>query len=166
MTNKKICLPALIELENFEGNPKIYIDHLYSIFQDDFINSQPTLVGKNVIIGNQKIEDGKEMVFWHITSKGGTKHEERLPDMRRCERLPWIKFSIENLTNIDGLLFWEQPDNRAGNFIIYLEKHDFVIILKKLDYVYILITAHHIDYPRKKNQLLKDYEKYKAKSAQ
>ena len=165
MMNKKIDLPAIIKLEDFDGDAILYINHLYSIFEKDFIISQPILFEKKVTIGNQKIVDGKELVFWHITSKGGKNHINRLPDLRRCERLHWIRFSIEHIHEIDGLLFWEQPSNRAGNFIIYLEKYDFVIILRKLNYVFILITAYHVDYKNKRQKLLKDYQKYKAKLA-
>lgn len=162
MSDNKIKLPALIKLEDFNGDAKVYIENAYSIFERDFIKEQPVLFGKKVIIGKQKKENGKEMVFWHITSNDFGANYGRLPDMRRFEKIEWVAFVIKNISKIDGLLYWDKQQKRAIRTYIYLEKDDFLIILEKTKRFYILITAFHVSYKGKKKQLLKDYKKAKS----
>ncbi len=167
MASNKVTLPALITLAGHSGDVQVYFDNLYTIFKRDFLDSHPILFNKKVVLGDSKKSDGKEDVFWHITTKMDKKQGTRNTDLRRCEKMEWIRFAIENLDKIDGALHWSQPgDSRSGSYIIYLEKDNFVVILKELKSVFLLITAHHIDYKDKKAKLLKDYAKYKAKPAQ
>ena len=42
--------------------------------------------------------------FYHMTHKGNIE-DERLPDLRRCERMPWARPTVER-TEALGLRFW------------------------------------------------------------
>ena len=50
-----------------------------------------------------------------MTHKGNIE-DERLPDLRRCERMPWARPSVER-TEALGLRFWEQSERRNGRRI-------------------------------------------------
>ena len=86
---------------------------LYEIFCRDIRDYNLWYIGNNVWIFPD-IEDGKEKVFWHLTTRSGERKKiprrkrkfypegqtdtetERLPDLRRCERLLWVKPLIEH----------------------------------------------------------------------
>jgi hypothetical protein len=79
----------LVRLEDHGGDWQRYIDAVYAVFYGDFIASQPRFRGRPVVIGKQII-DGKERTFWHATSEGNIE-VQRTPDLRRCERIGWIR---------------------------------------------------------------------------
>src|SRR5579864_6331534 len=59
------------------------------------VASRPSLGGKVVVCRRDPIYDGKEAGFWHCTSVGKTE-DDRIPDLRRCERIEWLRAIIEN----------------------------------------------------------------------
>lgn len=52
---------------------------LYSIFKKDFKDSQPVYNGKAVWFFPE-LDSGKEVVFWHMTSRVDQETGERLPE--------------------------------------------------------------------------------------
>ena len=72
----------------------------------------------------------------------------RLPDLRRCERLSWIKPMILRCPCATGdVKHWDhQEGDGAIKTYVWLHLHDFLIILKKLpDGRRRLITSFHLD---------------------
>ncbi len=78
-------------------------DTLYSIFKRDFKDTQPKYKGHTVWFFPE-IEDGKEVIFWHLTHREDRETGKRLPDPRRCERLSWVKSILENPDKRERLL--------------------------------------------------------------
>lgn len=108
---------------------------LYEIFCRDIRDYDLRYIGNNVWIF-QDIEDGKEKVFWHLTTRGGERKKiprrkrkfypegqtdtetERLPDLRRCERLPWVKPLIEHPTEPEVTAWdYEEGDQTIKTYI-------------------------------------------------
>jgi len=69
--------------------------------------------GFRVIIPKE-IEDGKEKIFWHLTSRNmwiwdqtlKKKVKDRLPDLARCSRISWINPIITNCSDQE-VLAWD-----------------------------------------------------------
>jgi len=134
-------------------------DALYSIFERDFKFSQPLYSGKPVWFFPER-EDDKESIFWHLTHREDKRTGERLPDMRRCERLPWVKAIIENRDKPE-LLNWDymEADGSVKTYL-WLKKLDFVVIMKKYrDGGRRLVTSFYVDYPHMRKKLHKKYKK-------
>jgi len=88
-------LPPLVRLEDHGGDWKRYINEVFAVFYRDFIQSQPQLDGRWVRCRRDPMFDGKEAGFWHCMSEGGDE-ANRMPDLRRCERIPWTRAVIEH----------------------------------------------------------------------
>ncbi len=159
-----------IELSNVEAN-KI-IDFLYDIFHRDFV-AQKTYLNTTIYIdpkSNQK-DDGKERVFWHLTTRKhkykklvdrqGRIIEERLLDYDRASRIQWVKIIIENhsVDKIKLFYYFEQ----SGQIRLYLWAYedDFIVILEKLgkssSY---LVTSFYIDKRFNRDTYAKRYDDY------
>jgi hypothetical protein len=156
-------LGPLICLEDFKGDVSKYLEHVFSIFTKDFVESKPIFRGNKVLYDNRD-EDGKPAVFVHITTENDHTSGERVICLRRCERISWIRSIIENVDD-PAVLFWEK-DQKAGKrrairTYLFLEKHDFLVVLQKIKYGHYMITAIYVDNPGQKEKHLKAYEAYK-----
>ena len=111
MSSEDEWLPDLWSLTDADGNWTDYLEQTYARFRDDFMDSQPKFCGLWVRCRRDPIEaDGKEAGFWHCTSEGPN-DPERIPALRRCERIAWVRAIIENSTET-GVDVWEN-DNRG-----------------------------------------------------
>jgi hypothetical protein len=133
-------------------------DILYRIFEEDFIQSRPIYNGLSVWYFPEK-EDGKELIFWHLTSRrekyaGG----ERVPDLRRSERLPWVKPTINNSNEPEALAWdYEEGDGSIKTYV-WLKDLSYVVIMKKYkDESRRLITSYYLDYPHEERKMMKKY---------
>jgi len=102
------------------------------------------------------MEDGKEKVFWHITDKEMHPYSDRLPDIRRAERLNWIRPMIENCNENEIQCFDYTESSGQIRAYLWLERYDFIVILGKLPRInYTIITAFYIDFENKRRELRK-----------
>ena len=83
----------------------------------------------------------------------------RIPDLRRCERLPWVKPMVEYPSDSE-LLCWDYLEGDGSiKTYVWLKDLDFVVIMKKLDNgSRRLITSFHLDSEFKKKDLERKYE--------
>ena len=130
---------------------------LYHIFVRDFIDSQPLYHGQAIWFFPE-VEDGKHIIFWHLTTRDDKSTGQRLPDLRRCERLPWVR-PILCRPPYPEILDWdyEEGDGTTKTYV-WLKENNFVVILKKYpDGSRRLITSFWIDYPHTKRRLMNKY---------
>jgi hypothetical protein len=134
-------------------------EDLYAIFTRDFKHTRPTLDGHEVWF-YPELEDGIEKIFWHLTHRDNDAAGERLPDMRRCERLPWVRCILDNVAKPDILLWDYRESDGDIHTYIWLKDYDFVVILKKYRRGNRrLLTSFYIDYESKRRNLLSKYKK-------
>lgn len=159
-------LPPLVIYSSSEEWAK-YEEAIYSIFQEDFIQSFPILNGLRVNIRHHPKEYGKEEGFFHVTCQDYFNINDRSPDFRRCERIAWIRKFIENIDcNMtcdicDGLKVWNKPWKSTYRTHILFEKEKYMVVLEKRDKYYLLITAFYFDRNHTLSKKLKEYDKYK-----
>ena len=165
-------LPSLLQVNPWTENT--YND-LYEYFCKKIKDARLKLNWRSVWIFPDK-EDGKEKIFWHLTSRKSKPKKiprrkqkffniedqdepERLPDLRRSERISWIPEIIRNVSSSE-ILNWDYLEGDGSiKTYLWLKKEDFVVILKKYqDKTYRLITSFFID----NEYMRKDFErKYK-----
>lgn len=143
-------LPKL-EPYNTATEWKEYEDFIYGIFKNDFISTYPNFENKRVKIRYHPIEFGKEEAFFHVTCQDYSKDKdrERAPDLRRCERIRWVRKFIENYNcnencePCDGVKVWLKPYNKNERVHILLEEENYMVVLEKRD-TYCLLITHYI----------------------
>ncbi len=163
MDNNAIVLPDLLLLEDFGGNYPAYIEEIYKIFKRDFVSKKTKFRGEELRLKWNPIYQDKAYTFYHMTHEGKDE-QNRLPDLRRCERMPWAKPAIENCDSW-SLKIWPQVRTGKGGtrdrLCIWLElvdEPDYMIILDiRTDYK-LLWTAFVPQYPHEKRKKQKEYE--------
>ena len=158
--------------EPYEGYEtwKDYEDLLYSIFKCDFIEDHPEFEGKRVAIRKEPIEYGKEEAFFHVTCQDYLKDGERVPDLRRCERIRWVRAFIENYgcdpslcPECDGVKVWSEPYKSTSRVHMLLEEERYMVVIERRGSYCLLITAFYFDQDHKLKKKLKHYDIYSEK---
>lgn len=138
------------------------IDDLYSIFLRDFIQNQLFYEEKQVWFFPEK-ENEKETIFWHLITKKELSVDDRLPDFRRAERLPWANPVINNAIYPEILNWDYEEGNGEIHTYLWLKDQDYLVILKKYkDSRRRLLTAYWIEHENYKRKLQGKYENRKA----
>jgi hypothetical protein len=139
-------LPEIVSLNEFNGDTSAYLDRLFKIFNEDFVKTQPKFEGGFVYVDTTD-EGGKPKSFLHLTSGDASK----TLDMRRSERICWIRPMIENCKDKE-LSVWENErpkknGSRQKRICILYEKERFIVILRsKKNKNHFLITAYHMEH--------------------
>lgn len=154
-------LPDIIPFSDFDSDLDKYLDHLYKIFEKDFVNSKPTYQNKPVYY-DSRIFNNYPMCFWHIITEDKTNDYSRIEvenlSLLRCERMPWIRPVIENCAK-DEVSVWQNKRGKKKNTIFFLEEHDYVVVLNEKNRFY-LVTAYHVHYTNRKRQLIQERDDY------
>lgn len=159
MVNFPTWLPSMASVSPWKEDT---FDVLYRIFVRDFVNSKPKYQGFDVWCFPE-VEDGKIKVFWHLTSREDKESHERMPDLRRAERLPWARPVIEHPLDPEVLAWDYEEGNKDIHSYVWLKDHDYVVIMKKYrDGRRRIITAHWIEYDHKRKDLLRKYNQKTA----
>ncbi|WP_246814641.1 oxidoreductase [Nissabacter archeti] len=124
----------------FEGDFQKYIDLIYQEFVDSILYSKLTFQGLPVRPRYQPEYNGKELGFWHMTSTG-EKEEEREPDIRRCERIKWLRWVIENHTN-PAISSWKETRAGVTEVVLWVEQEQYVVVLSERRDYWLLKTAY------------------------
>jgi len=159
-------LPPLCRLKDFEHDWQRYEDHLYSRFRRDFIVSPPRVDGQPVQINTAPYEKGKEEAFWHLTTedqeveRDGDVQKERLPDLRRCERIAWPG-AILREGESDRVVVWRERRTDGLRRVHALPDFSYMVALSiRGGGRLFLATAFPVDHQGKRDRLRKQYERY------
>jgi hypothetical protein len=147
------------DLITFQGDWPSYVERIYKIYIRDIVNGGLTFNGLPVKSRYHPPSRGKVSGFWHVIQEGPTE-DERIPDLRRCERISWIRWVIENAIKDDRISWWEEARGSARDVLIWLEAEDYIVVLTKRKGYYLLKTAYLADKPHKKRSLRKNREAY------
>ncbi len=163
MTSEPPWLPKELCYAEYGGDWDKFIADVYRVFEDDFIKTRP--VYKSFPVNHDsRIEHGREAGFWHIVEIQDAVAGSRIPDLRRCEHIPWPKPIIENPNDI-AVSIWEteikKPKyGRQIRVILWLENFDYIVVLRARPTEMILITAYCVIYESQRNKLRKQRNEY------
>lgn len=148
---------------------------LYELFCRDIRDHNLRYIGNDVWIFLDT-EDGKERIFWHLTTRKSKQktiprrkrkfypedktytEPERLPDLRRCERLPWVKPLIEHPSEPEVLAWDYEEGDRTIKTYIWIKDQDFVVIMKRFpNGKRRLITSFYVDNSFKRKDFVRKY---------
>jgi len=157
-------LPALVRLEDYGGDWNAFLEAIYKFFRRDFVKNHPIFRGRRLGLKRHPVVDGKEATFWHMISEG-KEESERMPDLRRCERILWPKPIIEHVDDAK-VKVWKSIKRKEERIHIWLENEDYLVVLADrkgylLPWTAFLVTREHT-----KRKLKREYEAYQKTQTQ
>ncbi len=158
MTEEIEWLPSLVLFQDSQGDWNVYVEVLYQHFMKDFVDSKPYFEGRKVGLKRYPLDQGKESTFWHMISEGKSE-EERLPDLRRCERIRWPRPVIEHHRD-DMIKVWKNRRRSETRICLWLESYDYLVVLADRNEYVLPWTAYLVEQPHRKRKLQREYEKY------
>lgn len=168
MSKQVFELPELIDFNDYQ-NYDLYEEALLEVYERDLWKGSMKFNGLNVIPRvHKRFELSGKMLDWtfaHFTSKGKIE-EDREFDLRRCERIGWVKPIIDN-AHLDCVKVWENDRHHNGktitSVILWCEfARTKVVITKlkrKIDY-YVITTFYLINKHHKIKSLNDEYNAY------
>src|SRR5579864_1581771 len=143
MTDYSPLLPPLVLMETYQNNWQYYLEAIYEYFYQDFVISKPYFEGRRFSLKRLPIMQGKEATFWHLISEGEVENE-RLPDLRRCERIRW-PHAIITASNLGIMKCWRSNRKGQDRIAIALEDFSYVVILADRGEYVLLWTAYCVE---------------------
>lgn len=163
MTESVDWLPKLIEFNTY-GNWETFLEAIYAQFRKDFEESRPRWPGKRVSYKRHPETQGKSATFWHFVSEG-SKESERLPDLRRGERIAWPRAIMDRFTGKkpepDHVIFWWE--NKRGNekrILLALPDFSYVVILADRGEYIMPWTAYPVERSHQRDKLKKEFVQF------
>ena len=157
-------LPPLVCLEDSGGDWSAYEEVLYSWFKANFLRSLPRWPGKRVVLKRYPLSQGKEATFWHFISEGQTE-EDRVPDLRRCERIRWPRPTMEAFmdrppTAEDQIVWWKNERRNEPRYLLALRDFSYlVVVADRGDYV-LPWTQYCVERNHQREKLRKEFQSY------
>ncbi|HEX04299.1 MAG TPA: hypothetical protein ENH10_03965 [Bacteroidetes bacterium] len=158
MTETFDWLPPLVLFGDHGGNWEAYLHAIYAWFRQDFVDSKPVFQGRRLGLKRSSLTSGKEATFWHMISEGAIE-DERIPDLRRCERIRWPKPVIRN-SEVRRVKWWISVKKGEDRIHIWLEDEDYVVVLADRRGYLLLWTAFLVTRGHTRQKLRKEYERY------
>lgn len=160
-----LIFPDLITLNQYGNSFSDYIKIVYSVFEDHFIKSKPRYNGQIVSAQAQPAVDNMHKTFYHITHEGEIE-TNRTPDLRRMERISYLKFMIISCPHKE-LLVWEKTIGRDNRIHILNEEESYLTVLTERRGYFILWTSFYIERSHTLRKKINEYEEYiKTKTAE
>jgi len=157
-----LVLPDLLLFEHFKGIWENYLTALHECYYEDFVDHTPFFEGIPIRVRRDQKYNGMDLTFWHLISEGNVE-DDRIPDMRRCERIRWPRRLIE-CDNQQNVRIWQnyrtKKNQQEERIVIALDDFSYVVVLAKAGKGYKLITAYCVEMKHRQNKLKKEYEDY------
>jgi hypothetical protein len=148
-------LPELLLLDDHGGSWDTYLEAVYRAYCEDWVFGAPaTFQGKSIRCKQSPSHVGKEYAFWHLTSVD-EKNGDRVPDLRRCERIRWIRHVIAHADS-EHARVW-RSDRHEERYLVALDDFSYVAVLGRRTGYFLLVTAYYVEYPHRRRKLEKDY---------
>lgn len=158
-------LPDLILLSEFDGDWEKYLEALHSIFQKEFVDSKPSWPNKRVGLKRHPEFDNKSATFWHMISTGSSE-EDRIPDLRRCERICWPRPIMEEYDQLDckistsRIIWWEEERNNEKRILLSLKDFSYVMVIVDRGKYVLPWTAYPVERKHQQQKLQKRHEEF------
>lgn len=158
-------LPNLLLFEDFKNDWGKYEAALYKEFGKTIKSQNFKYQNKTVGYDKKKSSTSREEIFEHLISEEKDKNDPtagRIPDIRRCERLCWIRPILDNLGSceISPMIYPQTLRPSDIREIIYIPELEYVIILRKGRNQYFLITAYRVEDPKRRARFEKNYKNF------
>lgn len=126
--------PDLELLADYDSHWEAYEEALYGIFIEEIAHGNLQLAGLPIRCRRIPESFGRWAAFWHLIQEGKVE-EERLPDLRRCERLRWVRWVIENADSNAEISQWKNLRGTEKNLLLWFREEYLVVLSVRTDYL-------------------------------
>ena len=123
--------PDLLLLEDFNGDWGACVDELHCIFINEIARAGILFRNQEVSCLRRPETKGRWKSFWHLIQEGRVE-EERTPDLRRCERLRWVPWVINNAGTHHEIDEWSNKRGRETNTLLWYREEYLVVVSHKV----------------------------------
>ncbi len=148
----------LPDLLPFTGDWLSYEDDLYRTYLTRIVNANLSFNGLPIKCQYRPPSKNKHFGFWHVISEGDIE-DDRLPDLRRCERIGWIAYLIADVGTDTEISWWENKRGSNTHVVIWHERENFAVILARRSNFYLLKSAYCVESHRRK-AFIREREKF------
>lgn len=156
------CPPDLLILT---GDWDSYEDELYRSFLDTFVEVDIRFRDWRVTAPYRPEYKGKHFSFWHCITeapgKNNRNEEDRIFDLRRCERIRWIGWLIQH-AEAEDVRWWENDRHGNTHVVIWAEQHDFAVVLAKRREYYVFKTAYTEIKPHRRATFEREWKAFRG----
>lgn len=139
--------PELVRFDAFGGDWNAYEAELYRIFQEEIAQGGLQFRGLRVSCRRTPETSGRWAAFWHLVQEGSVE-ADRTPDLRRCERIRWIRWVIENATTHPEIDEWKNERRTEKNTLLWYREEYLVVIAQRRNY-WLLKSAYCTEQKRR-----------------
>ena len=150
--------PDLLSFDAFGGNWQAYENELYRIFIGEIARAGLRFRGQGVNCRRMPETAGRWALFWHLVQEGPVE-DERAPDLRRCERLPWVRWVIEKASVHPEIEEWQNTRGGETNTLLWYREEYLVVLAQRRDY-WLLRTAYCTDQPHRVRLLRQERDRF------
>ena len=154
--------PELILFQSFNGDWDAYENELYHIFLTDLVCAEVEFQGLRVNYRRYPESSGRMAAFWHLIQEGRIE-ENRRPDLRRCERLRWIRWMIDNSSEHSEIDEWQNTRGTESNTLLWYQE-SYLVVLAKRGNSWLLKTAYCTDYNSTIKKLRRERDRFRLNS--
>lgn len=147
--------PALLLFEDYGGDWPAYEEALYGAYVADFRERECRWRGVKVTVAWNPPYKNKDSTFWHVTSEGDS-NGDRIPDLRRCERIRWIRALVE--VDSSAVRTWVQSRKNGKTLVIALPDFSFLVFMRMHPDRLHLVTAYHVESDWRRDKYRREYE--------
>jgi hypothetical protein len=150
--------PDLITLAAFNGDWSAYEDALYEIFMNEIAHGDLTFNGARISCRRIPESENRWASFWHLIQEGKLE-DDRTPDLRRCERLRWVTWVIQNAGADASIDVWRNIRKTDANVLLWYQEEYLVVLSERQGY-HLLKTAYCTEQRRRIEQLRRERDAY------
>lgn len=154
----------LPRMASVEGDVRLVVRSLFTIFELDFVVAQPRLHDMPVWWDRQLTEfEGVQccLGYRHLITREDDNCVRQF-DPLRAARMPWCKPMITNTDNVDVRVWRRLEPHKRTMIYVWLEHYDYVAVLEerqeRIGTIAFLTSAYHIDGNSKRRSLQKKWE--------
>ena len=132
--------PDLVLFDAFGGDWSAYETELHRFFLNEVAGGGLQFRGVSVRCRRRPEAGGRWASFWHLVQEGRVE-DDRTPDLRRCERIRWVRWVIENAGAHSKIDEWQNTRGTETNTLLWYCEEYLVVLAQRQDY-FLLKTAY------------------------
>jgi hypothetical protein len=150
-------LPDLFTLSGSDGNGERYIEDLYEAYCRTYLGNRRSLLGMRVSYASAPLVAGKSRTFWHLITSGKIE-QERVPDIRRCERILWPAAIVEHAAH-EEVASWRSDREGPPSILLAVDDFRYLVVMRPRGEYVLLWTAYHFEHYNQRARLRSEYER-------
>jgi hypothetical protein len=150
--------PDLVLFNDFGGDWDAYETELHRIFLAQIAGAALQFRSLPVRCRRHPETGGRWASFWHLVQEGRIE-DDRTPDLRRCERIQWVRWVIENAPTHSEIDAWQNTRGTEVNVLLWY-REEYLVVLTRRNGYWLLKTAYCTERSGRIRQLRKERDAF------